>query len=57
MAVKLLTKHHLDFISLNEAAQARLSLHLSNCHIAGNHMPRFILTFEPDRVILVIFAK
>ena len=25
-----------------EAAQARLSLHLSKCHIAGNHMSQFI---------------
>ena len=25
-----------------EAAQARLSLHLSKCHIVGNHMSRLI---------------
>ena len=36
MSVKLLTEHHL------EAAQARLSLHLSKCHIVGNLMPRLI---------------
>ena len=38
MSVKLLTEHHLEFLSLNEAAQARLRLHLSNCHIVGNIM-------------------
>ena len=43
MIVKLLTEHHLEFLSLKEAAQACLSLHLSKCHIVGNHMPRLIL--------------
>ena len=42
MIVNLLTEHHLEFLSLKEAAQARLSLHLSNCHIVGNHVPRLI---------------
>ena len=37
MTVKLLTEHHLEFLSLKEAAQARLSPHLSKCHIVGNH--------------------
>ena len=35
-----MTEHHLEFLSLKEAAQARLSLHLSKCHIIGNHMSR-----------------
>ena len=30
MTVKLLTEHHLEFLILKKAAQARLSLHLSN---------------------------
>ena len=38
MSVKLLTEHHMEFISLKEAAQARLSLHLSKWHIVGNHI-------------------
>ena len=43
MSVKLLTEQHLEFISLyKEAAQACLSLHMSKCHIAGNHIPRLI---------------
>ena len=38
MIVKLLTEHHLEFLSLKEAAQAHLSLHLSKCQIVGNLM-------------------
>ena len=38
MNVKLLTKQFLEFLSLMEAAQAGLSLHLSKHHIVGNHM-------------------
>ena len=43
MTVKLLTENSLEFLSLKEAAQARLSLHLSKCHIVGNHMSRLSL--------------
>ena len=39
MIVNLLTEHHLEFLSLKGGAQACLSLHLSKCHIVGNHMP------------------
>ena len=38
MSVKLLTEHHLEFLSLKKAAQARLSLHLSKCQTVGNHV-------------------
>ena len=38
MIVKLLIVHHLEFLSLKEAAEARPSLHMSKCHIVGNHM-------------------
>ena len=52
MPVKLPTEHHLDFISLKGAAQARLNLHLSKCHIVGNHMSRlksiFWLSWKDD---------
>ena len=48
MSVKLLTEHHLEFFSdQREAAQARLSLHLSKCQIVGNHMSQpiyFLMT-------------
>ena len=46
MNIKLLTKQHLEFLSLKEATQACLSLHLSKCQIAGNHMSRLIYTFH-----------
>ena len=36
MIVKLLAGHHLECLSLKKAAEARLRLHLSNCHIVGN---------------------
>ena len=42
MNIKLLTEHHLEFLSLKEVAQACLSLFMSKCHIAGNHMSRLI---------------
>ena len=38
MSVKLLTEHHLEFLSLKEGCKARLSLHMSKCHIVGNLM-------------------
>ena len=38
MSVKLLTEHHLEFLSLKGATQVGLSLHLSKCHILGNHI-------------------
>ena len=40
MIVKLLTEQHLEFLRLKEAAQARIGLHLSKCHIVGIHMSR-----------------
>ena len=42
MTVKLLTEQHLESLSLNETTQARLSLHLSKCHIVGNLMSQLI---------------
>ena len=38
MIVKLLTEHHLEFLSLKGGC----SLHLTNYHIVGNHMSRLI---------------
>ena len=38
MIVKLLTEHLWSFYAYKEAVQARLSLHLSNCHIVEHHM-------------------
>ena len=44
MTVRLLTEHHLEFLNLKGAAQARLCLHLSKCHIVGNNMSRLTCT-------------
>ena len=52
MIVKLLTEHHLEFLSLKEAAQARLSLHMSKCHNVGNLMPRLI-SYLPQILVLI----
>ena len=38
MIVKLLIEHHWEFLNLKEAAQVRLSLHLTKYHIVGNLM-------------------
>ena len=38
MIDKLLTEHHLEFLSLKGGCRGSLSLHLSNCQIVGNHM-------------------
>ena len=47
MSVKLLTEHNLEFLSLKggSSAQARLSLHLSKCHIVEDHMLRLISNY------------
>ena len=41
----VLTEHHLVFLTLKEAAQARPSLHLSKCHIV---MDESFQDFEAD---------
>ena len=46
MRIKLLTEHHLQFLSLKKPSQARLSLHLSKYHIVGNHMSWLICVIE-----------
>ena len=44
MIVKLLTEHHLEFLSLNEAAEARPSLHMSKWpHCWKSHATAYIL--------------
>ena len=42
MSVKLLTEHHLKFLSLKGGCRARQSLHLSKCQIVVHLMPRLI---------------
>ena len=40
LIVRLLIEHRLEFLSLKGVAQIHMSLHLSKCHIVGNHMSR-----------------
>ena len=49
MIVKLLIKHHLECLSLKEAAEARPSLHLSKCQIVGNLMPQLISLYTDPK--------
>ena len=42
MSVKLLTEQCLELLSLKGAVQAHLRLHMSKCHVVGNHMSRLI---------------
>ena len=54
MSVKLQTEHHLEFLSLKWAAQA-LSLHMSKCHIVGNHMSQLVCTFISYKSVVLIY--
>ena len=51
MIVKLLTEHHLEFLSLKGAAEARRSLHMSKCHIVGNlmHWLKLLIKLSPSQ--------
>ena len=49
MIVKLLTEHHLEFLSLKGGCTTPLSLHMSKCHIVGILMPRLKLALNSGR--------
>ena len=55
MNMKLLMEHHWEFLSLTGGCtKARLSLHLSKCHIVGNHMLwliSFLFQFQATQVL------
>ena len=61
MTIKLLTEQHFEFLMLiMEAAQVSLSLHLSKCHIVGNHMSRLIspaVMLSMDQIRLTISVE
>ena len=57
MGVKLLTEHHLEFLSLKAGLQTRLSLHLSNCHIVGNHMSQLISFWKEETEMMERIQK
>ena len=46
MIVKLLTEHHLEFLSFKGGSTCSSESTLVKCHIVGNHMPRLI--FNPS---------
>ena len=46
MIAKLLTEHHLEFLSLKGGCRGCPSLHLSKCQIVGNLMPRLNFYFR-----------
>ena len=45
MIVKLLTEHHLEFLSLKGGCRGSSELYLSKCQIVGNLMWRLIFLF------------
>ena len=55
MCVKLLTNHHLRFLHLEDDAQARLSLHLSNYHFVGKNMSRLIYEIKSAKHVYFTF--
>ena len=54
MIVKLLTERHLEFLSLKGGCRGSSSLHLSNCEIVGNLMPRLKYIWYLQFVFLCI---
>ena len=52
MNIKPLTEHHLKFLSLKGATQARLNLYLSKCLIVGSHMSRLICKIDDPNLIV-----
>ena len=46
MTIKLLSEYNLEFLSLNGGCTDLLSLHLSKCHVVGNHMSRLMYKFD-----------
>ena len=45
MSVRLLTEQYLELLSFKGGCRGSLSLHLSKCHIVGNHVPRLKCKF------------
>ena len=53
MIVKQLTEHHLEFLT----AEAHIGLHLSKCHIFGNHISIIFLEQFSDNRLKENFAR
>ena len=54
MTLKLLTEYDLEFLSFKGAC---LSLHMSKCHIVGNHMSRLISVITIKTYVLCAYRK
>ena len=57
MTVKLLIEHHLEFLSLKGGCTGSFELHLSKCHIVGNHMAWLkyvIVTFSLQQIAVML---
>ena len=57
----LCVEHLFEFLCLTGGAQARLILHLSKCHIVGNHVSRlkcscFLLLIQLDKKVITKIA-
>ena len=49
MTVKLLTEHHLEFLSLKGGCTGSSESTLANCHIVGNHVAaQLTLNLRPE---------
>ena len=57
MIVNLLTEHHLEFLSLKEAAEACLSLYLSKSHAAAHTMYYFVCVFQTQMLFIDAFIQ
>ena len=56
----MIVKQYLEFLSLKEAAENRMSLYLSKCQIVGNLMPECLegFKFGLNKILYdFIFAK
>ena len=49
MIVKLLTEHHLEFLSLTGGCRGSSESTLSKCQTVGNLMPRLIFESESSK--------
>ena len=54
MIVKLLNEHHLEFLSLKGGCRGYSILHLSKCHIVGNHM-QWLICRRNDKMLGISF--
>ena len=58
MIIKLLTEHHLEFLSLTGGCTGSSESTLSKWHIVGNHMSRLISdSLGQKRILITILPE